>query len=123
MAHPVITLAQERSAALVRRDVATIEALLSPEFVYTNAIGAVLGKRDYIKTYVLDPTVIWRSQTMTDVRVSEIGDTAVLVASVHDLARFGERELDADFRTTQVYHYRGDRWQYVAGHTSRIGKA
>lgn len=97
-----------------------MDSLLSPDFVYTNANGAVFRKHDYIQAYVLDPSVSWRSQKMTNVRVQVSGGAAVLIAKVHNEAKFGDSNLDAEYRTTQVYVLRDGRWQYVAGHTSNL---
>jgi ketosteroid isomerase-like protein len=116
----IVKLAQERATALICRDVDTLNFLLSPDFVYTNADGTVFKKRDYIQVYVLDPSVRWRSQTLTNVRVHVSGNAAVLIAKVHDEAMFGDHALDADFRTTQVYVQREGHWQYCAGHTSNL---
>ena len=95
--------------------------MLAPDFVYTNANGAVMGKRAYLRAYVLNPSVVWRSQKLRNVRVRVSGDTAVLTAGVHDVARFGDHDLDANHRTTQVYVRRKGCWQYLAGHTSNPG--
>lgn len=120
--HAIVELAQERASALVRRDGDALSKLLSPEFVYTNADGAVFKKHDYLQAYVFDPSVSWLGQDLTDVHVHASGDVAVLVAKVHDVAKFGDQDLDADFRTTQVYVRRHGEWQYLAGHTSNLAR-
>jgi len=114
--HQAIT----RASALVHRDAAALETLLSIDFVYTNSSGTVFSRQGYIEAYVLDRSVVWRAQHLKPEHIKIVGDTAILVGRVHDEARFGELEVDADFATTQVYRRSNRRWQYLAGHTSLL---
>jgi len=41
-----------------------------------------------------------------------------LTGRIHDRARFGDHELDANFRTTFVFVKTPRGWRCVAGHTS-----
>ena len=116
----LILTAQDRTAALIARDGKTLERLLADDFQYTNALGRLLDRRAYISTYALDPSVVWVSQTLSDIRATRAGDAAVLTAITHDIARFGAHALDAKFRTTQVYRRIADGWVYLAGHTSTM---
>ena len=110
-------LARQRADALVRRDVAALDAMLAKDFVYTNSSGRVLRKEDYIQVVI---SATWVSQQLSDVSVRLFGTTAVLTGKVHDVADFDGFELNADFRTTQVYIQEGDGWIYAAGHTSSL---
>lgn len=71
-----------RAAALVRRDVAALEHILAPGFVYTNASGEVLDKESYLARYVRDPDERWLSQELAEVVVRVVGDTAVVTCQV-----------------------------------------
>lgn len=97
-----------------------MDSLLATDFVYTCADGKVLGKREYVQAYVSNPSVVWTSQNIKNYRVHTFGNTAVLTALVHDNVRIGDRVIDADFQTTQVYVQRGGRWHYVVGHASKL---
>jgi ketosteroid isomerase-like protein len=116
----ILRLATQRALALVHRDAPAIASMLSPRFVYTNSAGDVFGKEEYLRAYVLDPSVVWHRQELNDVRVEVVGDAAVLTGTVHDEARFGEFELNARFQTTQTYVRHDDAWHYLAGHTSSL---
>lgn len=107
----------ERAAALVRRDVAALEHILAPGFVYTNASGEVLDKESYLARYVHDPDVRWLSQELAEVMVQVVGDTAVVTCRVQDRAMFHGRLLDATFRSTYVYVRDAAGWRCLAGHT------
>jgi ketosteroid isomerase-like protein len=116
-ADAVRRVAAERSEALVRRDLAALDRILAPEFVYTNASGEVLDKERYLARYVRDPAVKWLSQEITDVRVRVFGASAVVTCAVRDRAEFQGRPLDASFRSTYAYVRDGRGWRCVAGHT------
>jgi ketosteroid isomerase-like protein len=116
-ADAVRSVAAERSAALVRKDVAALDRILAPEFVYTNASGEVLDKEKYLARYVRDPNVRWLSQELEDVEVRVAGDIAVVTCRVRDRAEFGGQSLDAAFRSTYVYVREEEGWRCIAGHT------
>jgi len=115
----VLAVAQQRTAALLNRDADSLRGLLSPAFQYTNASGNAMNREEYIKTYVLDPKLVWFQQTLTGALVSVRGNTAILQGVVHDIARIGTHDLDATFRTYQTYERRDGRWLYVIGKNSR----
>jgi ketosteroid isomerase-like protein len=110
-------LAAERSRALVRKDLAALDRILAPGFVYTNASGEVLDREAYLARYVRDPAVKWLSQELEDVRVRVFGGTAVLTCRVRDRAELGGHSLDASFRSTYVYVQGETGWRCAAGHT------
>ncbi len=119
VAEHVESIARERSRALVARDIATLERILAPQFVYTNASGVLTDKQAYLAR-VGTPRVQWISQELSDVQVRVVGDTAVLTAAVHDRATFDGEPLDARFRSTFVYVRSASGWICVAGHTSPV---
>jgi hypothetical protein len=110
-------LARQRAAVLVRRDAEALDAMLMENFVYTNSSGRVLRKQDYIQVVI---AATWISQQLSGVSVRVFGNTAVLTGKVHDVADFDGFELNADFRTTQVYVQTEGGWMYAAGHTSPL---
>jgi hypothetical protein len=114
----VLDAIRRRSGALVTKDIPTLLALHHPAFVYVNASGEVLDREEYLDRYVRPDDVRWISQTVRDVRVAEAGGTIVVTFLVHDVARAGDDELDATFRTTQTWVRSDDGWRCLAGHTS-----
>lgn len=120
LANEILAVAERRAMALIQRDLALINSLLSPDFVYTNAIGEAFDKESYIQRYVLNPDVTWISQEIIENQIIFLAGSAILVARIHDIARFGDHALDAEFRTTQIYRSTQNGWQYVVGHTSNI---
>jgi hypothetical protein len=114
----VLDAIRRRSEALVTKDTPALLALHHPAFVYVNASGEVLDRDEYLDRYVRPEDVRWVSQTVRDARVTEAGGTAVVTFLVHDVARAGDDELDATFRSTQTWVWSDEGWRCLAGHTS-----
>lgn len=115
----VLQAALERSAALVQADRAALERLLHPNFTYVNAGGARLNLEEYLETYVSLGDMRWEQQELEQVQVEVYGDTAVLVARLHDRATHQGRVFDAYFQTIQVYVLFPQGWRCVAAQTTQ----
>jgi len=119
-ADTVLAAAQRRSAALVNKDVAALQLLLHPDFVYVNASGHVLDRDQYLDLYVRPPEVRWTRQTLESPQVVQVGSVAVLTCLVHDVARYHDDHLDETFRSTLTWVHTVDGWRCLAGHTSGL---
>lgn len=84
----IIRLSREQSEARVARNVAAMEAMLSDDFLYTNSLGKVSTKKDYVRR-LADPTVVWERQVLKVEDVRVVGGTAVLIGTVHDVRSLG----------------------------------
>lgn len=113
----VIRVARQRSEALVGKDLAALEHILAPEFVYTNASGEVLDKDQYLTRYVRDANVRFESQELTELEVRVFDASAVVTCQVRDRATFHGNRLSGLFRSTFVYVRDSQGWRCVAGHT------
>jgi hypothetical protein len=116
----IIRLAQERSVALVHKDLPRLDQLLADSFQYVNASGTLLRKADYLRLYVTSPEMQWQSQELQEVQVQLHDHCAILTARVHDLATFHGQPLDAFFRVSQVYVRHAGRWQCVLAQSTTI---
>ncbi len=117
----IIAVVQARSAALVAGDVAALERILHPDFVYVNSQGHKTTRADYLGRFAHpDGGPKWEQQELSEIEVHRHGDTAIVTCRVHDVANWGEYHLDAVFRSTFVYIQAAEGWRCVAGHTSEI---
>jgi hypothetical protein len=119
----IIQLAYARSNALVHKDAATLDRLLSATFRYTSVSGITLTKADYLQNYVEAPDIIWTAQVLDEIEVALYEQTAVLTCRVRDQGCYGDQPFDAYYRSTFVWIYQQGRWQCVAGHTSAIAES
>jgi hypothetical protein len=114
----ILQLFQERSTALVHKDIPTLERLLAEEFRYINASGIVLTKAEYLHHYVEAPDVKWLSQDTDELVVQVYGETAVITSRVHDQGHFGPEPFDAYYRSIFVWVRQHGLWCCVIGQTT-----
>lgn len=114
----IAALFAARADALVRGDADYFRAMLDEDFRYTNASGAVFDRDGYLEFYLESGRARWQSQEWDELDVHLIGGVAVATCRLHDRATFDGAELDAYFRSTQVFVKRGGEWRYVAGQTT-----
>jgi ketosteroid isomerase-like protein len=116
----VLEAARRRSDALVRRDEAALRAILTDDFVYTNASGDVMDKDGYLERHVESGTMVWTAQHLDEAVVRFHGDTAILTCRVHDLATFAGDPFEGFFRSTLVWIRQGGDWRCAAIQTTEI---
>ena len=112
----VVRAALARAAALADGDGARLTALLHEHFRWTTHVGETYTREEYVRRNT-DGHTVWHSQTMRDVDVVVVGDTAVLRAEVVDVV-LSEEGRPVTFRMpmTQVWTREGDAWSCLGGH-------
>jgi len=120
--HEILRLALQRSAALVHKDISTLQRLLADEFRYINASGMVLTKSDYLHQYLESPDIRWLSQELDESVVQIYGETAVLTCRVHDQGQFGTDQFDAYYRSLFVWVRQYGIWRCAIGQTTAIAR-
>ncbi len=115
----IVRLAQACSDALVRRERATLEGLLSAQFTYTTASGEVLDREAYLERFVGATNVHWIKQRLDDFAVKPIGAFFALTCRVHNVAWVDGTRLDACFSSTFLYARAASGWQCMAGRTGQ----
>jgi len=108
------------SEAYLRHDLPAIPRLLADDFVGIDGRGVVSDKAAELEEAKAPAPgssgpVLVREQ-LSDVRVRTYGDVAVLTAI--NTAQFSDSTVR--YRRTTVWVRRGDRWQCVSFHGSRI---
>jgi ketosteroid isomerase-like protein len=104
---------RDRAAAVVKGDVAAIEAQTSDDYILINANGELSDKAktmNNIKTGVIKLT----ANEVSDLRVRVYGDTAVVTGKSTAKGTIGGRELTGPVMFTRVYVKKGGKWQSVA---------
>ena len=115
-------VASERawSEAFLRHDLPAISRLLGDDFVGIDGRGVVSDKAAELEEAkppspgATGPILL--GEQLSDVRVRMYGDVAVLTAT--NTARFSDSTIR--YRRTTVWVWRGERWQCVSFHGSRI---
>jgi ketosteroid isomerase-like protein len=115
-------VASERawSQAFLRHDLPAIARLLADDFVGIDGRGVVSDKAaelDEARAPAAGSTApVLKSEELSDVRVRVYGGVAVLTAI--NTAQFSDATIR--YRRTTVWVRRGDGWQCVSFHGSRI---
>jgi hypothetical protein len=113
----VTQAALRRAAALAAGDEAALRLIMHPALRWTTFRGEVLGYEDYIAGNTRG--LRWRSQRLSDVTVTVVGDAAVLTAAVTDEVTRDGHDLAFQLCLTQTWVRTPDGWRCLAGHASR----
>ena len=114
-----IRLEDQWTAALVKRDAATFERLLAPNFVYTED-ATVMTRGDVIKSVTGPDRVEWaRNEGM---KVHDFGDVHVITGVLHLRGRTKTGAFDRRYQFTDTWQRRNGRWQIIAAQDYLIPK-
>jgi ketosteroid isomerase-like protein len=112
----VMLAAEERASALAAGDARRLSALLHGDFRWTSHTGDTLNRAEYIRRNTEGDTV-WRSQQLSRVAVTVVGDTAMLHAQVTDVVVLQDDETETyRMPMTQVWVRLDGSWKCLAGH-------
>jgi ketosteroid isomerase-like protein len=116
---PPLKLEDQWTTALVRRDAATFERLLAPNFVYTEN-ATVMSRGDVIRSVTGPDRVEWaRNEGM---KVHDFGDVHVITGVLHLRGRGRQGAFDRRYQFTDTWQRRNGRWQIVAAQDYLIPK-
>ena len=115
----VIELDKKRMQAMAAKDVATLEALIADDLIYTHSSARLDTKRSLIDGMTSGKTV-YTAVEPSDVKAQDLGDTVVLtgVAQIKVTANGTPNAFGVRF--TDVYARRNGRWQMVTWQSTRL---
>ena len=108
-----------RFEAVVRGDVAALDDILSDDLTYTHATGVHETKAEFIAK-LKSGQLKYESLTPEDLRVRVYGATGVVTGVARVRVQVKGELLSFQLRFTDVYVKKGDRWQMVAWHATRL---
>ena len=115
----VVDLDKKRMQAMAKKDVATLEAVLADDLVYTHSSARLDTKRSLIDAMVSGATV-YTGVEPSDVKAQDLGDTVVLtgIAQIKVVSNGTPNAFSVRF--TDVYTKRDGRWQMVTWQSTRL---
>ena len=114
-----ISLENQWTTALVRRDARTFERLLAPNFVYTED-ATVMSRADVIRSVNGTDRVEWaRNEGMI---LHDFGDVHVITGVLHLRGRGKQGSFDRRYQFTDTWQRRNGRWQIIAAQDYLIPK-
>lgn len=105
------------NAAYKRGDIATMESLLTTNFIITVEDGSTFSKSGYI-AHNGDTTVHIEVTEMTGLNVRMHGNTAVVTGAYHEKGTSKGKPYDFRDRFTDVWMNLNGKWQVIASHYS-----
>jgi ketosteroid isomerase-like protein len=118
-AQSVIDLDRRRMEAMARRDIGTLDELLSDDLVYTHSSARIDTKQSLIGAMQAGTTV-YNAVVPSEVKAQDYGDTVVLTGAARISVTSGGRAMEFGVRFTDVYIRKGGRWQMVAWQSTRL---
>ena len=115
----IIDLDEKRMTAMAQKDVATLNALLSDDLVYTHSSARLDTKQSLIGAMEAGSTV-YTAVEPSDVKAQDLGDAVVLTGSCRISVMSGGRPNTFGVRFTDVYANKGGRWQMVTWQSTRL---
>src|ERR1700739_4557475 len=115
----IIDLDKKRMHAMAQKDIATLNALLSDDLVYTHSTARLDTKQSLIQAMESGRTV-YTAVEPSDVKAQDLGDAVVLTGACRISVMSGGRPNSCGVRFTDVYANKGGRWQMVAWHSTRV---
>ena len=118
-AKELIELENRFSEALVRADIGVIEEIEANDLIFTDAAGLVTSKADEIQS-LKSGEVKFTSIKMTDTRVQDYGNVAVVTGSLSEKAQYKNTDISGTYRFTDVWARRNGKWEHVAGQETLV---
>ena len=115
----IIELDRKRMVAMAEKDVATLNALLADDLVYTHSSARLDTKQSLIGAMVSGATV-YSSVEPSDVVAQDCGDAVVLTGVARIGVSSGGKAMKFGVRFTDVYTKRGGQWQMVTWQSTKL---
>lgn len=116
-----IAHAEERLwAAMLASDVVALNELLSPDLMFTNHFGQMLGKQDDLELHRSGVLKI-HSLEPSELQIKESQGLAVVSVRMNLFGTYGGAPFAGDLRFTRLWRLTStERWQIVAAHSSTV---
>jgi ketosteroid isomerase-like protein len=114
----IIELDRKRMTAMAEKDIATLNAVLADDLIYTHSSARLDTKQSLIGNMESGSTV-YTSVVPSDVQAQDLGDTVVLTGSCKISVNAGGRANSFGVRFTDVYARRNGKWQMVTWQSTR----
>jgi ketosteroid isomerase-like protein len=112
-------ISQAWTTAWLQRDVAAIDRLMAPGYIYVSPTGQVLDRATILG--VVRSPEYQASGARSEVSVTLLGtDAAVIVSRWRGRVRYQGHQFEEDHRCTSVFIQDGHGWRVVVEHASAI---
>ena len=117
----ILKIEEERSQALERGDIATLDRILADDYVYVNVFGELNAKSVRLAT-TKSGVSKHESLKEDDFRVHVYGDTVVMTGRASGVVNYRGKINNKDRRFTNVYIKQGGQWRLVSHQATTIAE-
>ena len=111
----------EWANALVKRDQAVIDRIVSSDWMLADAEGNLVGKAK-ADADLKSGAIAFEAVHNDELKVRVFGETAIAYGLVTQKIKFEGKETSGQYRFTDVFIRRDGRWQAISTHLSRVAK-
>lgn len=115
----IIDLDKQRMMAMAQKDIATLNALLSDDLIYTHSSARLDTKRSLIDNMTSGKTV-YTAVEPSNLKAQDLGDTVVLTGECQIKVTANGTPNAFGVRFTDVYARRDGRWQMVTWQSTKL---
>ena len=115
----IIDLDRKRMNAMAQKDIATLNALLSDDLVYTHSTARLDTKKSLIEAMESGRTV-YTAVEPSDVKAQDLGTAVALTGAARIHVISNGNPISFSVRFTDVYVNNGGQWQMVAWQSTRL---
>jgi hypothetical protein len=115
----IIDLDKKRMDAMARQDIATLNALLADDLVYTHSSARVDTKQSLMGAMESGATV-YTAVEPSGVVAQDLGTAVVLTGAARIRVTSNGNPINFGVRFTDVYVNKGGEWQMVAWQSTRL---
>ena len=112
---------KEWAEALVKRDLAAIDRIESPDWMLADPEGNLVSKAN-TDADLKSGALTFETVHNDELKVRVFGDTAIASGLVTEKIKFQGQQTSAQYRFTDVFIRRDGRWQAISTHLSRVAK-
>jgi len=115
----IIALDKQRMQAMAKKDIATLNAVLADDLIYTHSSARLDTKQSLIGNMESGSTV-YTSVEPSEVKAQDLGNAVVLTGIARISVVSGGKPNSFGVRFTDVYANKGGKWQMVAWQSTRL---
>ncbi len=120
-AQMIIDLDRKRMTAMAEKDIATLNAVLADDLIYTHSSARLDTKQSLVGNMQSGSTV-YNSVEPSDVKAQDLGSAVVLTGVARIRVTSNGQPNAFAVRFTDVYANRGGKWQMVCWQSTRLAE-
>lgn len=107
--------------ALVKRDLAVIDRVVAPEYMYTDPEGS-LSTKAQTDADLKSGAMTYETFKLDELKVRIFGDTALVYGLDTEKSSYKGKDTSGQYRFTDVFVRRNGTWKAVNTHSSKVAK-